>query len=155
MRLSLEITISWEPSSLTSRGGRADDAVMAWRASVLPGSENRAKAHEGSPGTWETLSVSLVNFRPGYRQTNSRPPRPASRPTGANTGRKRWYRQAKATKRGGKGGRESERLIVPSKRGNRPEGTPGREGGAVSGTVGGKHGGCIETRGPCQRNNNG
>jgi len=37
-------------------------------------------------------------------------------------------------KRGGKGGRESERLIVPKKqkRGNRPRGTPWREGGAVS-----------------------
>ena len=29
-----------------------------------------------------------------------------------------WYRQAKETKRGGKGDRESERLVVPLKRGN-------------------------------------
>jgi group II intron reverse transcriptase/maturase len=34
------------------------------------------------------------------------------------------YRQAKETKRGGKGGRESERLIVPVKRGNSPRGDP-------------------------------
>ncbi len=29
-----------------------------------------------------------------------------------------WYRQAKATKRGGMGGRKSESLIVPMKQGN-------------------------------------
>jgi group II intron reverse transcriptase/maturase len=34
------------------------------------------------------------------------------------------YRQAKETKRGGKGGRESERLVVPVKRGNPPRGDP-------------------------------
>jgi hypothetical protein len=34
------------------------------------------------------------------------------------------YRQAKETKCGGKGGRESERLIVPVKRGNPPRGDP-------------------------------
>jgi RNA-directed DNA polymerase len=34
------------------------------------------------------------------------------------------YRQAKETKRGGKGGRESERPIVPVKRGNPPRGDP-------------------------------
>src|SRR5438874_3877332 len=37
-------------------------------------------------------------------------------------GRNRWYRQAKATKRGERGGRESQRLIVPLSRGNRTEG---------------------------------
>jgi len=35
------------------------------------------------------------------------------------------YRQAKETKRGGRGGGESERRIVPWKRGNRPEGPRG------------------------------
>ena len=33
----------------------------------------------------------------------------------------RWYRQAKETKRGEMGGRESQHLIVPWKRGNQPE----------------------------------
>ena len=33
----------------------------------------------------------------------------------------RWYRQAKATKRGEMGGRESQHLIVPWKRGTQPE----------------------------------
>ena len=41
-----------------------------------------------------------------------------------------WYRCAKATKRGGTGGEESERLILPAKRGNRVHETLWREGGA-------------------------
>src|SRR5208282_199574 len=56
----------------------------------------------------------------------------------------RWYRQAKETKRGEMGGRESQRLIVPSSQGNHPEGTLGREGDAL-GTVGGKHDRYTET----------
>ena len=83
------------------------------------------------PGTWETL------------------PRPSSKAAGdtayqlqdepqlgpklwGRTGDKRWYRQAKETKCGEKGGRESERLVVPMSRGNHPERTPRREGDAVS-----------------------
>ena len=34
----------------------------------------------------------------------------------------RWYRQAKETKRGEMDGEQSECLIVPLKRGNRPKG---------------------------------
>ncbi|MBM2811012.1 MAG: hypothetical protein HW416_1771 [Chloroflexi bacterium] len=51
-------------------------------------------------------------------------------------------------KRGGKGGRESERLIVPKKqkRGDRPGGTPWREGGAVSRNFWRKDGGHTEAR---------
>ena len=45
-----------------------------------------------------------------------------------------WYRRAKATKRGGMGGEESECLIVPPKRGNGGKGAP------AGGTVGGKDG---------------
>ena len=45
-----------------------------------------------------------------------------------------WYRHAKATKREGMGGEESERLIVPAKRGNRVHETPWREGG-LEGTM--------------------
>jgi RNA-directed DNA polymerase len=37
-------------------------------------------------------------------------------------GRQRWYRQAKETKCGERGGRESERLILPMSQGNHPEG---------------------------------
>ena len=42
-----------------------------------------------------------------------------------------WYRQAKATKRGEKDGRESERPIGSTRRGNRPSWTPWREGAAA------------------------
>ncbi len=34
----------------------------------------------------------------------------------------RWYRRTKETQRGEMGGRESQHLIVPLKRGNQPEG---------------------------------
>jgi hypothetical protein len=39
-------------------------------------------------------------------------------PTGAKHEREKRYRQAKATKCGGVGGRESERLVLPTKPGN-------------------------------------
>ena len=49
---------------------------------------------------------------------------------GANPQVLGWYRRAKATKRGGMGGEESECLILPVKRGNHAHDTPWREGGA-------------------------
>ena len=58
-----------------------------------------------------------------------------------------WYRQAKATKRGEKDGRESERPVVSTRRGNHSEGPRGEKGTPCHDTVGGKHGGCIGTRG--------
>jgi hypothetical protein len=42
------------------------------------------------------------------------------RPVGTKNGTKRWYRQAKETKCGEMGGKESERLIVPLNQGNHP-----------------------------------
>jgi len=45
--------------------------------------------------------------------------------TGAKPQTHLRYRQAKATKCGGMGGEKSERLIVPSKRGNLFRGNPG------------------------------
>jgi hypothetical protein len=44
------------------------------------------------------------------------------------------------------GGGESERPIVSSKRGNHLEGPRGEKGTPCHDTVGGKHGGCIETQ---------
>ncbi len=46
----------------------------------------------------------------------------------------------------GKDGGESERPIVSPKRGNHPEGPRGEKGTPCHDTVGGKHGGCIETQ---------
>src|SRR5271157_2907818 len=42
-------------------------------------------------------------------------------------------------------GGESERPIVSLKRGSHPEGPRGEKGTSCHDTVGGKHGGCIET----------
>ena len=73
------------------------------------------------PGTWETLPFHRA--RPlEIPPTNSRLIHgSASGAGGTNHGRNVWYRQAKATKRGEMGGRESQHLIVPLKRGNQPE----------------------------------
>ena len=62
-------------------------------------------------------------------------PRPPDARADAEAGSERIgtvrYRGAKATKRRGMGGEESERFVVPAKPGNRPIGTRWREGGAV------------------------
>jgi hypothetical protein len=55
---------------------------------------------------------------------------------GAKARRTEWYRQAKATERGGTDGRKSQRFIVPLIQGNLYRGDPGREGGASSRTFG-------------------
>jgi hypothetical protein len=69
----------------------------------------------------------------GVRLTNSGMIHgPASGAAGDEPGTQRWYRQAKATKCGERCGRESERLVVSLKRGNRPSWTPWREGDAAS-----------------------
>src|SRR5271165_1771261 len=96
---------------------------MAYSACLVPpGSENMANDHEGSPGTWETLP-SPSKGRPETRLTNSRWIHgPVSWAVGDERGTQRWYRQAKETKCGEMGGRESQHLIVPLKRGNQPEG---------------------------------
>ena len=57
------------------------------------------------------------------------------------------YRQAKETKCGGMGGKESECLIVPVTQGNRARETLSREGGSgMYGTVEEKDAGDIEVR---------
>ena len=69
---------------------------------------------------------------------------PASRAVGDEQGTHGWYRRAKGTKRGEKGGRESEHLVVSSKRGNRPSWTPWREGDAALWTSSRNHAEGIE-----------
>src|SRR5271167_1469436 len=99
---------------------------------VTPGSESRANGHEDSPGNLGDPVVSIVpaGRSPAYQLQAD--PRLAVPSRGDEPGTKRWYRQAKETKCGETDGRESERLIVPASRGNRPDGTPGREGDVVS-----------------------
>src|SRR5271157_2778837 len=72
---------------------------------------------------------------------------PGGAPTteGSKPRAKRWYRLVKNPKRAEMGGGESERPVVSLKRGNHPEGPRGEKGTPCHDTVGGTHGGCIET----------
>ena len=68
-------------------------------------------------------AVSIEKAGGRYRLTNSRMNRgSALEAVGDEIRALRWYRRAKETERGERDGRESERLIVPSSQGNRPEG---------------------------------
>src|SRR3954465_2363409 len=113
------------------RGGRRPesdrrprhDAAMAWR---------RGPAGVGEQGTFtEVLQEPgrplhlLGKSRREPRVTNSRPVADAPGGRGSEQRVRLGYRQAKATKCGGRGGGESERRVVPAKRGNRPEGPRG------------------------------
>ena len=82
------------------------------------------------PGTWETLSFPSSTAAGDTAYQLPIDPRLRVRGRGDEQRTQRWYRQAKETKRGEMGGRESQRLIVPSSQGNHPEGTLGREGDA-------------------------
>ncbi len=57
-----------------------------------------------------------------------------------------WYRQTKATKRGGMGIGKSEQLVLALKTGDRSEGPVGAKGLPDHGTVGGKDDGSIRSR---------
>ena len=83
-------------------------------------------------GTWETLPFPSSKAAGDTAHQLPIDPRLRVRGRGDEQRAQRWYRQAKETKCGEKDGRESERFIVPASRGNHPEGTPGREGDAVS-----------------------
>src|SRR4051812_10301129 len=103
-----------------SDGRPRHGAATAWR---------RGPAGVGEQGTLtEVLQEPgrplrlLGESRREHRVTNSRPVAGASGGHGSETRMQPGYRQAKATKRGGTGGGDSERRIVPWKRGNRPEG---------------------------------
>src|SRR5262249_2101700 len=100
--------------------------------------------HEGSPGTWEALP-SPSRSRLETRLTNSRSIRGSvSWADGDEQGAQRWYRQAKAPKRGERDVRESQHLIVVRKRGNGPSRTPWSEGGAMLWTGSRNHAEGIE-----------
>ena len=111
-----------EPSSLSDAGAEPGISYT-WthrRAWSHRGRRNRANDHQGSPGTWETLPSpsSMPAGDPAYQLQAD--PRPTSEADGDERGTKRWYRQAKETKCGETGGKESERLVVPLSQGNHP-----------------------------------
>ena len=80
------------------------------------------------PGTWETLSFPSSQAAGDTAYQLPIDPRLRVRGRGDEPRTQRWYRQAKETKRGEMGGRESQHLIVPWKRGNHPEGPRGGKG---------------------------
>ena len=79
----------------------------------------------------------LGKSRREHRVTNSRPAAGAPGGHGSERWVQPWYRLAKATKRGGTGDGESERLGVPTTRGNRPEGPRRGKGAPGHETAGG------------------
>jgi hypothetical protein len=104
---------------------------------IPPGSENRARSRGFPRNLGGPVAFSEIPGR-RYRVTNSSPATAAPGDGGSEIRVRPRYRQAKATKRGGTGGGESERSILPMTWGNRPEG-PHREKGAPGHeTAGGK-----------------
>jgi hypothetical protein len=115
---------SWRASVVFVCGGHVE-SVDNWsdRAdSVPPGSESRANGQEGSPGTWEILTVS--RRRPVQEQpVQQTPGRSADLASGVGRGQiadDPRYRQAKETERGETTVRKSQHFIVPMKQGNHP-----------------------------------
>ena len=78
------------------------------------------------------LVVSVLDHGVGNPLSKPRPRDAALAIPRSERGAQARYRQAKETKCGGMGDQESEHSIVPAKRGNPPQGTPWREGGAGS-----------------------
>ena len=146
MRSSPEIFCSREPPLLTQAG-----AVPRRRNGLAyfgpTGVQEQGAGTRGSLGNLRDPVVSVVTagWSPGYQLQVD--PQLPSRAGGDEQGTKRRYRQAKATKCGEMGGRESERPIVTLRRGNSTAGPRGVKGTPFQLTVGGKHGGCIGTRG--------
>jgi hypothetical protein len=103
---------------------------------IPPGSESRTRSR-GFPRNLGGPVASTDDPGGRYRVTNSRPVAGAPDGRGNETRVQPWYRRAKATKRGGMGGGESERRIVPGKRGNRPEGPRGGKAAPGHETAGG------------------
>src|SRR5262245_14856125 len=113
--------IHWrEPTLLTERKA-ASRRCNGLAFAIPPGSGSRTRSR-GFPRNLGGPVASTASPGRRYRVTNSRPVAVALDSHGNEIRVQPWYRQAKETKRGGMGGGESERLILPWTRGNRPEG---------------------------------
>ena len=120
MPLSPEIDIIAGADVVSSTEGRV--AAPQW-----PGARDPARVEEqgtltGVPQERGRSLRLLGKSRREHRVTNSRPAAGAPGGHGSELRVQPGYCQAKATKRGGTGGRESERLVLATTRGNRPEG---------------------------------
>ena len=143
-----------EPRNETDCGGRrgflsggSTEVPQSPGTEALPGSKSTAYTYGGSPGTWEVLPPLSHQSGRAPEQQEPRPHFGALDTVGERRERARdGKRRAKATKRGGKGGRKSELSTVPVKQGNQPEGPCGGRGEPGYGTTGGKDAGNIESR---------
>src|SRR5256885_11973490 len=115
---------------------------MAWHRGPA-GVIGARRVSEGLPGSWEVPSSPARSG--GRRSAAQGPPAAAPGDGGSEESGARWYRQAKATKRGGTDGGTSELLVLPTNPGNRPEGPGGGKGEPVNGTEGGKDAGNEES----------
>src|SRR2546427_3410899 len=109
------------------------------------------RAGRARKGPFRNLGGPIVSVeqmpegQPANKGPGSRPQAPA--PVRANDGRQPRYRRAKATRRGGKEGGESERPGSTDEAGEPTRGTPWREGGRRGhGTAGGKDHGTTDLR---------
>ncbi len=117
--------------------GRA--AAPQWPGARGPaGFGEQGTLTDGSSRNLGGPAASAVSPGRRDRVTNSRPVAHAPGGDGSEIRARPWYRQAKETKCGGTGGGESERRVVPAKRGNRPEGPRGGKGAPGHETAGGK-----------------
>jgi hypothetical protein len=104
----------------------------------------QGQSTRGVPRNLGAPSVSIARAGGDRHNQLQVKPQPHVLGCGDKQGTKRWYRPAKATKRGETDGRESQRLIVARKRGNGPSRTPWSEGGAALQTRGRNHAEGIE-----------
>lgn len=81
----------------------------------------------GFPRNLGDLVVSVDKVTVGGPRTKTQAPGEASRARGSEFGMLGRYRRVKATKRGGKGGEESECLVRPMRQGNLPRRDPAEE----------------------------
>ena len=97
------------------------------------------------PGNLRDPDVSIVNPDGETGTDNSLAPGGTPTTEGSEPRAKTMVSAREDIERVETGGGESERPVVSLKRGNHPEGPRGEKGTPCHDTVGGKHGGCIET----------
>jgi hypothetical protein len=110
MLLSLEIVLLVGAFVFLRAGATLDVPQVVRHAGAGRGLRTCANGNWGSPGTWEILSSPRKRSRMGIPGNNPRPDAAARSGVGSEICVVPWYRQAKETKRGGRGGRKSQCL---------------------------------------------
>jgi hypothetical protein len=110
MLLSPEIILTVGALVVLTAGAMPSVPQVVRHAGAGRGLRTCANGNRGSPGTWEILSSPRKHSRTGVPGNNPRPAAVARSGGGSETCVIPWYRQAKETKRGGRGGRKSQCL---------------------------------------------